>query len=149
MTGILNALFRLLLPLIREWWKKKNWSAHSIRNMKEIHLIFAMYIVQFALFLYVIDHGLGIYIHYSDKVHNAAVEIGKVEQVINNNKALSVRNDRLEEQVKAANLLIAYLINNNPGLAPPKDLNAPPVVKDPEVSALERVEGLKEKYRGK
>lgn len=144
MTGILSALFRLLLPLIREWWKKKNWSTHSIRNLREIHLIFCMFIVLFALFLYVIDHGLGIYLHYSDKMHVAAIEAGKVEQIINNNKYLAARNERLEEQLQGANKIIAFLVNNNPSLAPPAGQEETPK----EVSSADRVEGLKKKYGG-
>lgn len=146
MSALLKALFQLLLPLFREWWRKKNWSAHSIRNMKEIHFIFCMYIVQFALFLYVIDHGLGVFIHYSDKSQAAAIEVGKVEQVITNNQRLTLRNDSLEEQLEAANKLIALLVNNNPILAAERAL-APKEETSPKVSAATQLESLKNKYK--
>ena len=139
MSGILGTVLRLLLPLFREWWKNKNWSAHSIRNMKEIHMIFGMFFVLFALFLYVIDHGLGIYLQHSEKLHTAAIEAGKVERVIIDNKTLTARNDQLSKQLEAANNIIAYLMANNT-TAPPK--------KDPEVTSAQRLEGLKKKYGG-
>lgn len=105
-----------------------------------------MFIVLFALFLYVIDHGLGTYLHYSDKIHEAAIEASKVELIINNNKLLAARNERLEEQLLGANRIIAHLVNSNPSLAPPEGLPIAETVD--EVSSSQRVEGLKRKYGG-
>lgn len=141
MIALLKALLRLLLPIFREWWRSKNWSAHSIRNLKEIHYIFFMHLVQFALFLYIVDYGLNIHIFYSDKINKAAVEISKVEQVIATNNDLVIRNDRLEEQIRTANQLIGHLANF--GRLP----EGVQVGRDP--TASEQVEGFKDKYREK
>lgn len=141
MTAIFNAIIRLMLPLIREWWKKKNWSAHSIKNLKEIHYLFVVGLVQFALFLYVVDHGLGLYIAYSDKIHEAAIESGKIEQIMVENKRLTAQNSTLQEQASAANRLIEQLVLNNPSLAPKKT-----VTTNPAVPLLDKLNGLKKKY---
>lgn len=140
MTALLKALLRLLLPILREWWRNKNWSAHSIRNLKEIHYIFFMHLIQFALFLYIIDYGLNIHIFYSDKINKAAVEVGKVEQVIATNNDLTIRNDRLEEQIRVANHLIGQLANFVP-LPSDVQINNP--------TAGDEVEGFKNKYRSR
>lgn len=141
MSAILSAIARLLLPLFREWWKKKNWSAHSIKNLKEIHYVFLGGLLQFALFLYVVDHGLGIYITYSDKIHQAAIESGKIETILAENVRLTTQNTRQEEQIGAANRLIQQLIDNNPSLAPKKVVTA-----NPDTSTMDKLNGLKKKY---
>lgn len=140
MTALLQAILRLLWPLIREWWKKKNWSAHSIKNLKEIHYLFLMYLGQFALFLFAVDHGLSLYIAYSEKTHDSAIEASRNVQIKDENLRLVTQNKNLTDQVDAANRLIRQLIDNNPSLAPKK------TVTTSRGSALDKINGLKKKY---
>lgn len=146
MSALLSALYRLLMPLIREWWKKSNWSAHSIQNLKEIHYIFIAGLIQFSVFLYVVDHGLTMYLYYSDMAHKAALAASGVEPLIASNKTLTDRNDRLEEQVKSANELIAELIRNNPSLAPKRSPSDTSVTDSADTSG--RLDALKQRYKG-
>lgn len=141
MTALAQAIFRLLLPLIREWWKKKNWSAHSIKNLKEIHYLFLCCMIQFAMLLVAVDHGLGLYIAYSDMVHDTAVESSRVEHTKSENQRLITQNLTLTDQVDAANRLIRQLIENNPSLAPKKT-----VTNNPSVPLSDKLNGLKKKY---
>jgi len=141
MTALAQAILRLLLPLIRDWWKKKNWSAHSIKNLKEIHYIFFGGLFQFALLLVVVDHGLGLYIAYTDVVHDNAIESSRVEHTKLENTRLISQNQTLTEQVDAANRLIRQLIENNPSLAPKKT-----VTNNPSVPLSDKLNGLKKKY---
>lgn len=116
MIATLNALLRLLLPLFREWWRNQNWSAHSIRHLKEIHYIFLMHLVQFALLLYVIDHGLSLHLYYSNAMHKADIEASQARQVVVANDDLVSRNRQLEDQLKHANYLIDFFIGGGPAV---------------------------------
>lgn len=143
MSALLQAIIRLLLPLLREWWKKKNWSAHSIKNLKEIHILFVAGLIQFALFLYVVDHGLEVFINYSERIHQAELGGGQIEVVKAENARLVANNSSLTDQLTTAQDLIRRLIENNPSLAPKTK-----VTTNPSVPVQDKLDKLKQKYGG-
>ena len=141
MSTLLSSIARLLWPLIREWWKKKNWSAHSIKNLREIHYVFLAALLQFAMFLYSVDHGLELYVAYSDQMHGSALQTTKNDAILAENERLQQQNTRLESQADSASRLIEQLVANNPTLAPKKT-----VTNKPETSFSDKLNGLKKKY---
>ena len=115
------SIVRFIWPYVREYLFRNGGADPNNEQNRSINILIGMFVAMFAVTLFLVDHGIGMYKHFSGQLNEVSIRLDRADRLADLTKntqeeitSLRARANQTEDRLRMTNRLLTKALSKLP-----------------------------------